>query len=227
MAFTLENVVPWGRNLSEYRAIFALTDADLKKRILGCGDGPASFNVQARELGADVISCDPIYGFSASDIEARVNATYHTVIHQIKANMGQFVWTDYTSPEILGEVRLAAMRDFLMDYDSSESQGRYIAAELPTLPFEDNSFDLALCSHFLFLYSEHFDADFHLASVRELCRVAQEVRIFPLLGLDAQPSPHLESVTAALAAEGYQVEQIRVDYEFQRGGNHFLRVIRN
>lgn len=224
MTFSLENVVPWGRNLSEYRAMFALTDADLKRRILGCGDGPASFNVQAREIGADVISCDPIYNFSASDIEARVEATYHTVIQGLKDNMGQFVWTHYTSPEILGEVRLAAMRDFLMDYDSPESTRRYIAAELPTLPFEDKSFDLALCSHFLFLYSDYFDADFHLASVKELCRVAREVRIFPLLGLDSQPSPHLQSVITALIADGYQVEQIHVDYEFQVGGNQFLRV---
>ena len=45
--------------------------------------------------------------------------------------------------------------------------------------FADREFDLALCSHLLFLYSEQLTADFHLASIRELCRVAGEVRVFP------------------------------------------------
>jgi len=224
MTFSLENVVPWGRTLSEYRAMFALTDADLTRCILGCGDGPASFNAEAHAIGTVVVSCDPIYQFSAAEIEARVRDTYDKVIQGVKDNMHQFVWKHYESPDALGEIRLWAMRGFLADYQSKDAVGRYITAELPTLPFDDACFDLALCSHFLFLYSDHFDAAFHLASVKELCRVAKEVRIFPLLGLDAQPSPHLESVTAALITEGYQVEQIRVDYEFQVGGNHYLRV---
>ncbi len=224
MTFTLESVVPWGRTLSEYRAMLALTDRDLTQRILGCGDGPASFNAEARAFGANVISCDPIYRFSAADIETRVRETYDSVIQGVKDNMHQFIWTHYASPDVLGEVRMGAMRGFLADYVLPESKGRYIAAELPTLPFADASFDLALCANFLFLYSDHFDAAFHLASMRELCRVAHEVRIFPLLGLDALPSRHVEPVIAALMADDYQVEQVRVDYEFQRGGNQMLRV---
>ena len=42
--FALDQVVPWGRSFDEYRRMFALTDADLSRVILGCGDGPASFN---------------------------------------------------------------------------------------------------------------------------------------------------------------------------------------
>ena len=45
--FTLDQVVPWGRSFDEYRAMFAMTDMDLTGRILGCGDGPASFNREA------------------------------------------------------------------------------------------------------------------------------------------------------------------------------------
>jgi hypothetical protein len=43
VAFTLDKVVPWGRSFDEYVRMFDLTPADLGKRILGCGDGPASF----------------------------------------------------------------------------------------------------------------------------------------------------------------------------------------
>ncbi len=58
MAFTLDKVVPWGRSLDEYRRMFALTDSDLEKRILGCADGPASFNAELTANGGSVVSCD-------------------------------------------------------------------------------------------------------------------------------------------------------------------------
>ena len=47
MAMKLEKVVPFGRSLDEYIKMFKLTVADLGKRILGVGDGPASFNAEA------------------------------------------------------------------------------------------------------------------------------------------------------------------------------------
>ncbi len=46
MAFQLNSVVPWGRNLAEYRLMFELSDEDMKKKIAGFGDGPASFNLK-------------------------------------------------------------------------------------------------------------------------------------------------------------------------------------
>jgi hypothetical protein len=53
--------------------MFALTDQDLAGAILGCGNGPASFNAEAASLGRRVVSCDPIYTFSAGEIERRVS----------------------------------------------------------------------------------------------------------------------------------------------------------
>ncbi len=61
----------------------------------------------------------------------------------------------------------------------------------------------------------------------ELCRVAADVRVFPLLQLGAVPSPHLDGVLAALGARPDLVARIEiVDYEFQRGGNQMLRITR-
>ena len=37
---------PWGRNLAEYSAMFKLSSTELEASILGCGDGPASFNAE-------------------------------------------------------------------------------------------------------------------------------------------------------------------------------------
>jgi hypothetical protein len=64
----LNKIIPWGRTFAEYRDMFALSDADLNQKILGCGDGPASFNAQMTELGYSVVSIDPVYQFSAEQI---------------------------------------------------------------------------------------------------------------------------------------------------------------
>jgi len=95
---------------------------------------------------------------------------------------------------------------------------------LPALPFPDGRFKLGLVSHLLFLYSEHLDLAFHLDSLRELCRVSEEVRVFPLLELGGAKSRHLDAVISGLSGEGYAVEVREVDYEFQRGGREMLVV---
>lgn len=224
MSFELQTIVPWGRSLEEYEAMFALSAQDLGGRILGCGDGPASFNAELSDRGGCVVSLDPIYAFEAGSIRTRVQETAETVLAQTSANREAFVWDFISDLDDLRRRRLAAMETFLEDFELGKAQGRYITGELPSLPFADASFDLALCSHFLFLYSDHLDANFHLASLRELLRVARQVRIFPLLNLDRSRSRHLEEVCAELRALGFQVKEQRVDYEFQKGGNTMLEV---
>ena len=63
MPFQLQEVVPWGRSFEEYRNMFDLSDQDLKGRILGCGDGPASFNAELTKKGGKVVSVDPLLAF--------------------------------------------------------------------------------------------------------------------------------------------------------------------
>ena len=222
MSFTLEKVVPWGRSFDEYVAIFSLSNTDLDKRILGCGDGPASFNTELTRRGGSVVSVDPIYQFSERKIKERILETYDQVIEQTKNNKDEFVWTHIKSIEELGRIRMEAMNRFLEDYHNGKD--RYIQAELPTLAFADEEFDLALCSHFLFLYSEHLTVGFHIQSLKELCRIAHEVRVFPLLELGSKKSRHLGAVVDRLNEDGYECTVKKVSYEFQREGNEMLRV---
>ena len=45
--------------------------------------------------------------------------------------------------------------------------------------FNNEQFHLVLSAHFLFMYSDRLDYDFHVQTIRELPRVAsEEVRIF-------------------------------------------------
>ncbi|HEY9296391.1 MAG TPA: hypothetical protein VIQ31_08465, partial [Phormidium sp.] len=59
----------------------------------------------------------------------------------------------------------------------------------------------------------------------QLCRVAAEVRIFPILNLSGEVSPLLEPAIRELKSQGYHLEIQQVAYEFQRGGNQLLRVV--
>jgi len=224
MNFKLDNVVPWGRSFDEYQSMFALSKNDLGKRIVGCGDGPSSFNATLTKRGGSIISTDPLYRFSAKEIRNRMDKTYPEVLEQTRKNSSKFIWTNIRSVENLGQVRKTAMEEFLTDYPTGREEGRYVDASLPKIPIGDKEFELALCSHFLFLYSEQFSRSFHMQSIKELCRVSSEVRIFPLLDLNAKMSKHLDAILSQLQTEGFDLKVDSVPYEFQKGGNQMLRV---
>jgi SAM-dependent methyltransferase len=224
MGLRLDRVVPWGRSMREYVGMFDLSPEDLELRILDCGGGPASFNAEMTETGRSVVSCDPIYRFGAHEIERRVGETYPVLLQGVEDEKERFVWTRIGSPQELGEVRMRAMRRFLEDFEVGLAEGRYLDASLPELPFRAGEFDLALCSHLLFLYSEQLDTQFHLDSIRELLRVARQVRVFPLLDMAGRESVHLQPVTRVLGKEGYEVRIRQVPYEFQQGGDRMLMV---
>ncbi len=224
MGFQLSNIIPWGRNFQEYLEMFSLTPEELKRSILDCAGGPACFNYEMNKQGYQVISCDPVYQFSADEIHQRIQATFATVVEQLHQNQEDYVWEKIKSPEHLGGLRMAAMQQFLDDFPRGKEQKRYLTAELPKLPFNVQQFDLALCSHLLFSYSQHLSSEFHLDSILELCRVATEVRIFPLLDISGHISPHLTPVISSLQQQGLKVEIEPVAYEFQKGGNQMLRV---
>ncbi len=99
MAFELKDVVPWGRNLDEYINMFGLTDFDLNKRIISFGDGPASFNCEMTNLNRKVISLDPIYQFSKSEVldgvmeffQTDFKLSIHTVSYEFQKGGNQML----------------------------------------------------------------------------------------------------------------------------------------
>jgi hypothetical protein len=220
----LDEVVPWGRTFAEYQLMFNLSAADLNTQILGCGDGPASFNTEMTQKGHSVISVDPVYQFSAEQIRQRVRDSYEPIISQVKQNADRYVWQYFQDADELGQSRLAAMESFLLDYEVGKEAGRYRCQSLPNLNLANHQFELCLCSHLLFLYSEQLSEEFHRAAIQELLRVAQEVRIFPLLKLDCTPSPYVEILAQELSQQGFMVQILPVGYEFQKGGDKMLQI---
>ena len=213
MAFKLSSVVPWGRNFYEYKLMFALDDNDLKKKIAGFGDGPASFNYEASKLGYDIISFDPIYQFSAAELRKRIEEVRSIVMQHIK------------SLDELENVRMSAMRLFLDDFGNGRLEGRYIYHQLPEkLPYETHAFDIGLSSHFLLMYTS-LGYDFHIQAMTEMLRVCDEIRIFPIVDLDANKTELISDVIKYFD-RNYDIEIKQTEYEFQKGDNKLL-IIKN
>lgn len=224
MAVKLDNVVPFGRSFDEYVNMFALTEKELRRSILSVADGPASFNAEGTHLGYRITSVDPLYCFEVSDIKQQFDAVVDNIISQVESTPDDWVWSYHRSPSDLRKNRERAIQQFCQDFEQGKADGRYKLGKLPQLGCADASYDLGLCSHFLFLYSDQFDQAFHLDSICELLRVCQEVRIFPLLTLGLQTSPHLEFVIANLEKMGYRCDIQPVAYELQCHGNKMLKI---
>ncbi|MBF0467070.1 MAG: SAM-dependent methyltransferase, partial [Nitrospirae bacterium] len=163
---------------------------------------PAAFNTDLTRRGGTVTSIDPLYALRGSQIQCLINETYESVLAQMYRNQSDYLWDTIGSVEELGSLRMSAMEKFLSDYDSGKAEDRYIAGGLPLLQFDNNSFDIALCSHFLFLYSSCLSEEFHLMALMQMLRVSNEVRVFPLINFDGRKSPYLGFVLSALKRYG-------------------------
>ena len=226
MAMQLDQIVPFGRSFDEYAKMFSLSEVDLQKSILGVADGPASFNAEGTAKGYQIQSVDPLYCFGADEIRDRFYAVLDNVIDQIAATPKDWIWSYHKSPANLRANRIRVTEQFYQDYEQGKAEGRYAASELPSLDYKSGSFELGLCSHFLFLYSDQLSFDFHVAALEEMLRICKEVRIFPLLALSLERSPYLERAIAHLEQQGYQCTIQTVTYQLQRGGNEVLMVRR-
>lgn len=223
----LDNVAFYGRTLREYRAFFQLTYADLQqRRILDCGAGCASLNAEGTRAGADIVSVDPLYNRNAAALSAVARHDIAKVLDRAQHASAHFVFRFFRDLDEVAHCRRNALERFLEDYAAGRAQGRYRAAKLPHLPFADHAFDLALCGHFLLLYGYQYGADFHLHSLRELLRVAREVRVYPLLQPNGEPPSFLEALLGQLRDEGITTDLVPLEYEFLRGAHTLLRLHR-
>lgn len=221
MAFRLDSVVPWGRNMEEYKLMFKLDDNDMSKKFAGFGDGPACFNCEMTEKNGNVTSFDLIYQFSKEDIKKRIEEVRVTVMQQMRENMDNYIWKNIKNLNELENTRMSAMNKFLSDYEKGKTEGRYVFHELPNkLPYEEDYFDIGLSSHFLLMYTA-LGYDFHITSMIEMLRVCKEIRIFPIVDLDANKTDLIKNVIDYFKKE-YKVKIVETEYEFQKGDNKLL-----
>jgi hypothetical protein len=219
--FEVEEYAIIGRTFTEYVRMFDLDSAALNGSVLGCPSGVGSFVAEACEREIPATGADIIYELPHNRLKQRCRKDYEQVASQLPEKADLFNWDFYGDIERRQQFLKQAYEAFLDDY--ATERDRYIHAALPDLPFSTSSFSLVLSAHFLFLYGDRLDYAFHLDSLRELSRVAaDEVRVFPLVGLDTEQYRHLDAIIEALREDGLTADRVNVPFEFQKGANEML-----
>jgi hypothetical protein len=215
-----------GRTFDEYIRLFALDEKMLKQeKILDCPSGPSSFAAEAAGRGLDVTACDSAYDRTVDELAAKGMEDIDHVFDKFDRVSHQYVWKYYRDKDDVLSHRKTALHAFIRDFPSGYREGRYRHGKLPCLPFPDSCFSLVLSSHFLFLYGDRLEYDFHIKCLKELIRVCSgEIRIYPLTGLDAGPYPHLDTIMTFLGQNEINTDVVRIPFAFQRGSNRMMRI---
>lgn len=90
------------------------------------------------------------------------------------------------------------------------------------LPYKDNTFDIGLSSHFLLMYTV-LGYDFHIQAITEMLRICKEIRIFPIIDLDANKTDLIRNVMDYFQKR-YEVEIKETQYEFQKDDKSFINI---
>ena len=220
----LERIVFIGRTFEEYIDMFSLSEEELKeKKILDCPAGACSFTAIGNKLGLNVTACDIAYHHSGENLKNKgLQDVEHAMEHMEKAK-NNYLWGYFEDIEGLRKHRLSALND--CTNDMRESSERYVPVTLPSLPFNDEEFDIILSAHFLFMYADRLNYQFHITTLEELLRVSkEEIRIFPLVDLEGKRYEHIDKIINYLTDNGCTVEEVKVPYEFQTNANSMLKI---
>ncbi|WP_419419097.1 hypothetical protein ACNVED_11145 [Legionella sp. D16C41] len=220
----MSNLVLWGHHVDEYTEMFNLSNKDLAGRLLEYGSGPSAFNTELTNDKKNCTSYDPLFALDKTTLMAKTKLVFADMIEKLTLDQDKFNFSAYGGLEKLIQKRQLGMELFFADYLKGKKEKRYCSLAKIELPFNDFSFDLALSSHYLFANLEEQDIEFHIKAIKELARVAKEVRIFPLINRFNQPSPFLGPVMLQLQQENYGIEVKSADYNLQPKGNAMLRV---
>lgn len=216
------------RSYDEYERMFNLRPELLQNgAVLDVAAGASSFVAEACDRGYDARAVDPLYALEPEAIRMHGALEIETSTAKLAAIQDQFDWSYYGDLGRHRSNREASLERFASHYERERSRGRYVPAKLPQLPFKDGEYSLVLVSHFLFLYQEQFDFDFHLAALRELMRVCRrggEVRIYPVITLGWDRYPLLERLTEALAADGVRAFLLKSALPFIPGSQELLQL---
>lgn len=211
-----------GRSWMEYIKMFDLNLKTLEdQKILDCAAGASSFTSYMHEQDFEVTAVDLIYDKSPEFLQRRCQKHLQALIDALEKMKQEFVWTFFRNLDELKKHRIKSCQDFYQDYKSGKGK-RYLKGDLTNLPFEDNSFDLLLCAHLLFIYDHRLSEEFHHKAVEEMMRVTRkELRLYPLVKHKGLKSTMVEKVTNSLS-DNYESKLVKVDYQFRPGGNQML-----
>ncbi|PHQ79629.1 MAG: hypothetical protein COB66_06480 [Coxiella sp. (in: Bacteria)] len=216
-------VIPgWIHGLEEYEQMFDLKPEDFKKSILDFPGSISSFNAEVHAEAKHVVSGDAIYAKDMTEMQAYADKLFALNSEYLTQHADDLLQKGKDGLEFVFEMWQRNQARFLEDYAAAKGQGRYERVLMPNLPYETHQFQLALCSDYVFNGHAHNDCRPEQV-VLELCRVAEEVRIFPLLTETGDISEWLGPIMLELQNNNYGVEVRQVSFENLKGGNAMMR----
>lgn len=220
----MRRIALWGQHLDEYRDMFGLTAADLSKNFLEYNSGASAFNAELSKLNTKCISCDPWFDLELEELAEKINTNFNNRLKQLENNLQNIDVSRYGSFAKLIAYRRQGIAEFLQDFVKGKDDKRYIGPQGASLPFADFSFDFAVVANNFFADLDYQTVEYHVAIIKELGRVAKDVRIFPLVDVNGVPSSLLGPIIMGLHQDNFGVEVKDVAYHLQPKGNAMLRV---
>lgn len=222
----LDRFVFLGRTWEEYVLIFDIEEELLVgKRVLDCPGGACSFTAISKKKGIVSAAIDAAYYYPVEVLEKKGAEDIEYTISKIEEVKDRCRWEYFEDTEQLKKARIEALTQCINDIRADNT--RYFPAILPILPFEDNSFDITLSAHFLFMYADKIDYNFHLQTIKEMMRVtAEEIRIFPITDMNGKRYEQLDEIKEWIVSMGWEANEVRVSYEFHKNVNTMLRLIK-
>ncbi|WP_368489567.1 hypothetical protein [Clostridium sp. BJN0013] len=218
----LKNIVLIGRTFNEYYRMFDIHNISKSERILDVASGVSSFCAEARTLGYDVTASDRIYCFSAKKIKEKCAKDLEITMTKMEEIKDLYKWEYFKDIKHLKGHRKKAYKTFIQDFKQN-SRVEYVTTEYPKSHFKDKQFNIALVSHFLFMYDEHLGYKFHKKVIEELVRItSKEIRVFPIVNLKCEKSLFVNRLIEDKCFSKYEIETVKVNYEFVKGGNEML-----
>ena len=216
------------RSYGEYEKMFLLEDDCLKKgKILDVAAGASSFVAEANKRGYDAVTVDPLYSLTVEQMTLHGQKEMKEATEKLAKNMSFLSWDSYKNLEEHDKIREESFKLFLNHYRENSIEKRFITGTLPNLPFDDETFSLVLCNHFLFLYQEQFDLEFHLQAIQEMIRVTKKggmIRIYPLVGFKNERYPYLDELIEAVNDENIVVKITDTTFRFVPAATELLTI---
>lgn len=210
------------RGIDEYLQLFGLTDEELAgSSFLDAAAGASPFGAQVRELGGTAFATDPAYVAGFSAVFARVQQNLAASATWFSGREDTINRQAIGSDANYQRQMLANATLFLAD--ATAHPGFYSTDALPNLSFADASFDIVLCSNFLFAYGGPSSRQDHYRAITELIRIARSsVRIHPIIDREGTPVPFYDELLDDIRADGVTATHVPAINSWLVGANQTL-----
>lgn len=118
------------------------------------------------------------------------------------------------------------MKDLMQKFalTSQQTKSKILDYNGQDINYSSGEFDLCLCDHVLFDRTKDKSVGYHVDTIKRLCEVAKEVRIFPITADEQVVTSLVGPVMLNLQQQNFGVEIKPVGSDDNHGENTMMRI---